>query len=60
MKTCFSDPSLKDVLTDPLIRTIMAADRVDPDSLETMLGKVARIIAGRSTSAKSSWMACCA
>lgn len=60
MKFCFSDPTLKDVLTDPLIRTIMAADRVDPDNLEVMLSKVARVIAGRSANAKSSSMACCA
>ena len=58
MKFCFSDPTLKDVLTDPLMRTIMAADRVDPDSLETMLSKMARTIAGRSTNAKSSWITC--
>ena len=59
MKTCFSDPTLKDVLTDPLIRTIMAADRVDPDNLETMLSKVAGIIANRTNAKSSAWMACC-
>jgi hypothetical protein len=61
MKTCFSDPTLGDVLADPLVRTIMAADRVDAQKLETMLGRIARTIAGRSAKARSATaMACCA
>ena len=61
MKTCFSDPTLSDVLAHPLVRTILAADRVDTQKLETMLGRIARTIAGRSANARSATaMVCCA
>jgi hypothetical protein len=60
MKTCFSDPTLREVLSDPLIRTIMAADSVDPQRLEAQLRGMASTIARRSSSARStSIFACC-
>ena len=58
--TCSSDPTLRETLADPLIRTVMAADRVDPQRLEAQLKGVAGTIARRSASARStSIFACC-
>ena len=36
------EPTLSTLLADPLIRTIMSADGVDPAALETMLEGVSR------------------
>ena len=59
--TCFSDPTLREVLADPLIRTVMAADRVDPQRLEAQLKGMASTIARRSANTRSmSVFACCA
>ena len=40
-----SDMSLREALADPLIRAVMAADRVDPTRLAAELGETARRIA---------------
>ncbi len=45
MIVCHREPTLKDALSDPLIRTVMAADGVDAAELETMLTAVARKLA---------------
>ena len=39
------DMSLDEVLADPLIRAVMAADRVDPARLAAELGETARRLA---------------
>jgi len=39
------DMSLAEALADPLIRTVMAADRVDPARLAAELGETARRLA---------------
>jgi hypothetical protein len=39
------DMSLAEVLADPLIRAVMAADRVDPARLARELGETARRLA---------------
>jgi len=58
--TCSSDPTLREALSDPLIRTVMAADRVDPQRLEAQLKGIASAIAHRSASARSAAIfACC-
>ena len=44
------EPTLKETLSDPLIRTVMAADGVDAAELETMLTAVARKLARKSGS----------
>lgn len=45
-----NEPRLSDVLSDPIIRTIMTADHVDPETLETSLRKTARkFVRRRST-----------
>ena len=38
------EPTISTLLADPLIRTVMAADGVDADALETMLAGVSRSI----------------
>jgi len=36
--------TLNNVLTDPMVRTVMAADRVDPQELAAMLAAVAKTL----------------
>jgi hypothetical protein len=42
------DPTLEELLGDPITQAIMHADRVDPPKLEAMLRSLAREVAGRS------------
>jgi hypothetical protein len=42
--TCFSELSLTDMLDDPLIGSLMAADSVDRDELEAMLSTMAQAV----------------
>ena len=51
MNWCCDEPGVDDVLSDPLIQSVMAADGVDHDELHTMLSEVAEQI-GRRPSAK--------
>jgi hypothetical protein len=37
--------TLRNALSDPLIRTVMAADNVDPAELESMLRRIAKEVA---------------
>jgi len=41
MKTPSQELTLSTALSDPLIRTLMTADNVDPVKLETMLRRIA-------------------
>jgi hypothetical protein len=41
MKRSFHELTLTNVLTDPMVQTVMAADRVDPQELAAMLAAVA-------------------
>ena len=36
------DPTLEEMLSDPIIKALMEADRVDPRELETILRRVER------------------
>jgi hypothetical protein len=47
MIPCFPPQTLSDALSDPLIRAVMAADRVDPRELEAGLRDIARQIENR-------------
>jgi hypothetical protein len=38
---CFSEPTLDEVLSDPLIMDMMASDGVDPGELEAELAAIA-------------------
>ena len=42
------DPTLDELLGDPITQAIMTADRVDPPQLEAMLRSIARAVGGRS------------
>jgi hypothetical protein len=41
MRTSGQELTLRSALSDPLIRSLMAADKVDPAKLEAMLTKIA-------------------
>ncbi len=46
---CFPRLTLDDLLDDPMVRLVMARDRVEPDSVRRLVGDVARrISASRS------------
>ena len=47
MPPCFPESNLRQTLSDPLIRSVMAADGVDPQELETRLNEIARTLAVR-------------
>jgi hypothetical protein len=43
--TVYDELTLQSALSDPLIRTVMAADKVDPVQLELMLRRIAKKVA---------------
>jgi hypothetical protein len=47
MPPCFPESNLSQTLSDPLIRSVMVADGVDPHELEMRLNEIARTLAGR-------------
>ena len=40
MLWCLSEPTLSEMLSDPIVRAVMAADRVAPEELASTLTKV--------------------
>jgi hypothetical protein len=38
---CFAEPTLEEVLSDPMVMEVMASDGVDPTELETALVAIA-------------------
>jgi hypothetical protein len=61
MGKAFEELTLRSALSDPLIRTVMAADNVDPVELELMLRRVAKQVAPRpAPQVEESACACCA
>jgi hypothetical protein len=42
MHWCHREPTLKDMLSDSIVRALMAADGVDAHELETMLTQINR------------------
>jgi hypothetical protein len=44
MTPCYPEPNLAEALADPLIRSLMQADRVDPRELELSLSALARTL----------------
>jgi hypothetical protein len=52
MTPCFPESSLSEALSDPLIRAVMAADRVDPRELESGLRDIARQLDSRRRGAR--------
>jgi hypothetical protein len=47
MRSAYQELTLHSALSDPLIRTVMAADNVDPVKLESMLRRIAEKVALR-------------
>ena len=47
MRSCRSEPTIVEMLADPMIRAVMAADRVEPQTLEAALRETARSLAIR-------------
>jgi hypothetical protein len=45
MGQAYQELTLRSALSDPLIRTVMAADNVDPVELESMLRRIAEEVA---------------
>jgi hypothetical protein len=41
MRWCDREPTLEDILSDPIVRVVMAADRVDVQKLEAALREIA-------------------
>jgi hypothetical protein len=44
---CFAEPTLDEVLSDPMVMEVMASDGVDPTELETALVEIAGDIRAR-------------
>jgi hypothetical protein len=44
MSRCYPEPNLSEALADPLIRSLMQADRVDPRELSLSLSEIARTL----------------
>jgi hypothetical protein len=40
MITCHEEPTLDEMLSDPVIEAVMAADGVDPGEVETLVRRV--------------------
>jgi hypothetical protein len=61
MRTPIEELTMNSALSDPLIRTLMAADNVDPIKLEAMLRRIAKQVAPTLLPAtKVGSAACCA
>jgi hypothetical protein len=41
MSWCIREPTLEDILSDPIVMDVMAADGVDPQKLEAALRQMA-------------------
>jgi hypothetical protein len=47
MRWCHDELTLDDMLTDPLIETLMRADGVDADELRPALSEIAELVSSR-------------
>jgi hypothetical protein len=43
MRWCHHEPTLEEILSEPIFRAVMDADGVDPRELEAMLRQVAAV-----------------
>jgi hypothetical protein len=60
MRSAHKELTLRSALSDPLIRTVMAADNVDPAKLEAMLRRIAEKVASRRSPPAEADCVCCA
>ena len=44
MRWCHSEPTIAELLSDPIVRALMAADRIAPEALEANLTRIAGAI----------------
>ena len=58
MGSAYQEFTLRTALSDPLIRTVMAADNVDPVKLEAMLRRIANEVTPRQSQPKKATCAC--
>jgi len=49
MRWCYDEPTLDEMLSDPLIATLMRADGVDADELRPALDEVAQLVSSRGS-----------
>jgi hypothetical protein len=47
MRWCLSEPTIPEMLSDPIVRALMAADRVAPEELQASLKKIAGALASQ-------------
>ena len=47
MRWCLSEPTIPEMLSDPIVRALMAADRVAPEELQASLKKIASTLASQ-------------
>jgi hypothetical protein len=59
MRSASEELTLHSALSDPLIRTVMAADNVDPVKLEAMLRRIADKVALHRPPPTQADCACC-
>jgi hypothetical protein len=52
MTECFSEPTLDEVLSDPLVQDVMASDGVDRAELQASLSEIASDIRRRRSSSR--------
>jgi hypothetical protein len=52
MTECFSEPTLDEVLSDPLVQDVMASDGVDRAELQASLSEIAGDIRRRRSSSR--------
>jgi len=60
MRPMNQELTLRGALSDPLIRILMAADKVDPVKLERMLTGIAQLAAPRASAALGTACGCAA
>jgi hypothetical protein len=41
MRWCHSEPTIAELLSDPIVRAVMAADRIAPEELQANLTRIA-------------------
>jgi hypothetical protein len=58
VRSTYQELTLRSALSDPLIRTVMAADNVDPAKLEAMLQRIAEKVALRQSQPMEAHCAC--
>jgi hypothetical protein len=49
MRWCHDEPTLDDMLTDPLIQTLMRADGVDAGELRPVFDEIAQAVSARDS-----------